>query len=104
VVRLSHAEIAYGTEKAERVSVSVSPELAGALISGTVVVVESGNALCAISLLSGTGTCQLSDDELPVGRFGIVAIFAGNANFRGSTSLKNTLTVRSPVPVVISGS
>jgi hypothetical protein len=50
--------------------------------------------LCTITLASGAGSCKpLLARELSTGTYYLVATYGGSANFKGSTSAKETLTV-----------
>ncbi len=46
------------------------------------------------TLKSGAGTCTLSRRELRPGIYGLVGVYTGSASYGGSTSAKETLTVR----------
>ncbi|MFZ2057200.1 MAG: Ig-like domain-containing protein [Acidimicrobiales bacterium] len=90
----------YGDEGVEHLSVTVSSELTGLRPAGTVKVKESTTTLkplattvCVITLKSAKGSCTLSAKKLPVGTYDFVATYGGSANFKGSTSAKETLTV-----------
>jgi hypothetical protein len=46
-----------------------------------------------ITLKSGKGSCTFPAKKLPAGAYSLVATYGGSANFKGSTSAKETLTV-----------
>ena len=69
-LRLSAKRVTYGHERAERLTVSVSPEFAGTP-TGTVTVTESKRTLCVITLSSGTGSCTLSATRFGIGKFAL---------------------------------
>ncbi len=92
-LKLSATKVAYGTEQAERISVTVSPEYSGAKVTGTVIIKESTTRLCLIALSSGKGSCRLSPKRLHAGIDQLVAIYGGSANYEGSASADKTLTV-----------
>ena len=91
-LKLSATNITYGHEQTERLSVTVSPEFAGTMPTGTVTVRMSTTTLCKITLASGRGSCRLSAKKLKAGTYGLVATYGGSTNFKGSTSAKKTLT------------
>jgi hypothetical protein len=58
------------------------------------VTVKTGSAIvCTITLKSGKGTCTLSATKLKTGSYHLVADYAGNSDFNGSTSATKTVTV-----------
>ena len=84
-LRLSAKRVTYGHERAERLSVSVSPEFAGTP-TGTVTVTESKKTLCVITLSSGTGSCTLSATRFGIGKFALGARYNGSSGFHGSST------------------
>ncbi len=92
-LKLSVAKVPYGHEQAERLSVTVTPQFAGPTPTGRVNIRTGGTVLCTASLSSGTGTCRLSPRELKARMYGLVAVFSGGANFKGSVSREVTLVV-----------
>jgi hypothetical protein len=58
-----------------------------------VTVKQSTTTLCVITLKSGKGSCTFPAKKLPAGAYSLVATYSGSANFKGSTSAKETLTV-----------
>jgi Bacterial Ig-like domain (group 3) len=94
---LSAAKVQYGSERSERVSVKIAPQSAGTP-GGKVTVKAGGATLAVISLRSGQGSLTLSAKRLTAGSYTLVAIYSGNADFKGSTSAKRSLTVSSPPP------
>ncbi len=92
-LKLSNARVTYGDEGVEHLSVTVSPEFAGSTPYGSVTIKESTTTLCTITLSSGKGTCRLSAKKLNAGTYQLVATYGGSANFKSSTSAKETLTV-----------
>jgi hypothetical protein len=61
--------------------------------TGTVTVKASTETLCLIRLTSGEGSCRLFPDKLKARTYHFVATYGGSANFKGSTLVKETLTV-----------
>jgi hypothetical protein len=92
-LKLSNAKLAYGDEQTEHLSVTVSPQYSGSTPYGSVTIKESTTTLCVITLKSAKGTCTLSAGKLPVGTYHVVATYGSSANFKGSASAKETLTV-----------
>ena len=93
VLKLSSKKVTYGDEQAEHLSVTVSPQRSGPTVTGTVTVKASATTLCVIKLKSGKGSCMLSPKRLKAGTYHLVATYGGSANYKGSTSAKETLTV-----------
>ena len=89
-LKLSAAKVTYGNEQLERVSVSVSPEYAGQLPSGSVTI--TGLA-CHLTLSAGKGSCTLTSKKFAVGTHSLIAHFWGNTSFVGSQSPSSRLTV-----------
>jgi hypothetical protein len=89
----SATKVTYGHEQTEHLSVTVSPQFPGSLPAGTITVKASTATLCAITLSSGKGSCTLSAERLNAGTYHLVATYAGNTNFKSSTSTKETLAV-----------
>jgi hypothetical protein len=92
-LKLSSKKVTYGDEQAEHLSVTVSPQRSGPTVTGTVTVKASATTLCVIKLKSGKGSCMLSPKRLKAGTYHLVATYGGSANYKGSTSAKETLTV-----------
>jgi hypothetical protein len=90
---MSATKVTYGSEQTEHLSVTVSPEYSGSVLTGTVTIKEATTTLCTISLSSGKGSCTLSANRLPAGTYYLVATYGGSTNFGGSASIKETLTV-----------
>jgi hypothetical protein len=91
-LKLTTTTVTYGQEQTERLSVAVSSQYGGTMPTGTVTVKASMTTLCRITLSSGRGSCTLSARKLRAGTYGLVAIYGGSTNFKGSTSAKKTLT------------
>jgi hypothetical protein len=89
-LELSVAQVTYGHEQVEQLSVSVSPEYPGTTPTGTVTI---SGANCRIGLSSGNGSCRLSPTQFRTGNRQIVATYNGNHNFRRSASAKQTIAV-----------
>jgi hypothetical protein len=92
-LKLSSKKVTYGDEQAEHLSVTVSPQYSGITPTGSVTIKVSARTLCVIKLKSGKGSCMLSPKRLNAGTYHLVAAYGGSANFKGSTSAKETLTV-----------
>jgi hypothetical protein len=89
-LELSVAQVTYGHEQVEQLSVSVSPEYSGTRPTGTVTI---SGANCRIGLSSGHGSCRLSPTQFGTGNRQMVATYNGNHNFRRSASAKQTIAV-----------
>jgi uncharacterized repeat protein (TIGR02543 family) len=83
--------VTYGSERVETFIVTVTGTM-GILPSGTVTIKSGSTTLCSTSslhpFLSGsiTATCNLTNHQLPVGRYTITAVYSGNSHYAGSTS------------------
>jgi hypothetical protein len=89
-LKLSAAQVTYGDEQAEQLSVSVSPQYAGTMPTGTVTI---SGANCQITLSSGKGSCTLPATYFNAGNRKMVATYLGSSNFRHSASAKVTIAV-----------
>jgi surface antigen len=92
-LKLSVRKLAYGDEQVEYISVTVSPQHRGSTPGGTVTIKASATTLCVIKVASGKGWWTMSPKKLKAGTYHFVATYSGNKNFKGSTSVKVTLTV-----------
>jgi hypothetical protein len=61
--------------------------------NNAVTIKEPTTTLCMITLKSAKGACTPSAEKLPVGTYHVVATYNGSADFGGSTSATETLTV-----------
>ena len=89
----SETKVTYGDEQVGHLSVAVSPQHSGLTATGTVTVKASATTLCVIKLSSAKGSCKLSAKQLKAGTYQLVATYSGSANFKGSTSAKEILTI-----------
>jgi hypothetical protein len=91
---LSAAKVTFGHERAERISVKVTPRTGGT--PGGRVTVRAGarnTALCVITLAKGRGSCLLPAKKLRPGTYKLTARYGGSRVYSGSTSGTKTLTV-----------
>jgi lysozyme len=93
VLKLSKSSVTYGDEQAGKLSVTVSPQFAGSIPTGSVKIKESSMTVCKIKLSSGKGSCSLSSKELKAARYSLTATYLASRDFDGSVSAKETLTV-----------
>jgi len=93
VLKLFSKKVTYGDEQAEHLSVTVSSQHSGPTVTGTVTIKASTTTLCVIKLKSAKGSCSLPARGLKAGTYHLVATYGGSANYKGSTSTKETLTV-----------
>jgi hypothetical protein len=93
ILKLSVAKVAYGHEQVEHLSVTVSPQDSRTTPTGKVTIKASTTMLSVIKLKAGKGSCSLSARRLKAGTYSLVATYGGSANFKGSTSAKETLIV-----------
>jgi hypothetical protein len=91
---LSSPVVTYGNEQVEKFSVQVSAGALGTGVPTGYVGVESGTkVLCSIHLYRGAGSCSLAARTLRPGWYAVVAFYAGDLNFKPSTSSRKTLLV-----------
>jgi hypothetical protein len=93
ILKLSATKVAYGHEQVEHLSVTVSPQDSRTTPTGKVTIKASTTMLSVIKLKAGKGSCSLSARRLKAGTYSLVATYGGSANFKGSTSAKETLIV-----------
>ena len=94
---LSTSVVTYGGESTTSITATVTPGFTFGTATGTVTV-RSGGTLCTITLTGASGnagSCSPSDTALPVSSSpsSVTAVYSGDANFTGSTSSAQTLTV-----------
>jgi Bacterial Ig-like domain (group 3) len=95
VLSLSSSTVTYGKERVEKFSVKVSAGAPGTGVpTGWVVVESRSEFLCVVRLYRGKGSCSPADWALWPGSYKIAAYYSGDANFKPSSSGKQTLTVR----------
>jgi hypothetical protein len=88
---LSAARVSYSREQAARATVTVTAALGD---PGGRVLVDSGTTtVCVIRLVSGTGSCGLTSEELKPGTYRLVARYPGTISDDASASARLTLTV-----------
>ena len=91
---LSSSTVFYGNEQVEKFGVKVTAGAPGTGVPTGYVVVESGTKiLCSIHLYRGTGSCSPAARALTQGSYEVMALYAGDLNFKPSTSSRRTLTV-----------
>jgi Bacterial Ig-like domain (group 3) len=89
---LSKASVAFGQERAERLSVAVAPQFAGTP-TGTVTLKAGSRTVCKITLKAGKGSCALTAKEFKPGTYQLTASYPGKGGFTGSTSATRALKV-----------
>jgi Bacterial Ig-like domain (group 3) len=89
---LSTGTVRFGHEQGLKVSVRVTPGYAGPA-TGSVTVFAGSKAVCALTLRSGAGTCSPAAKRLAIGKYQLVARYAGNVTFGPSASAAKKLTV-----------
>jgi len=90
-LKLSAVKVTYGHEQMEKMTVTVSPAYAGTTPTGTVTI--SGTSYY-MTLSGGKASCTLSSKAFRAGFFHPIAVYRGDANFKGSASGgMSTLTV-----------
>ena len=92
VVRLSAPKVAYGNERAERVSVRVSRRIRRNPW-GTVTVKSGATTVCTVTLASGKGSCAPSAVRFPAGPVKVTASYGGGFVFGTSVSKPAGFTV-----------
>jgi Big-like domain-containing protein len=89
---LSTSSVTFGQERAERLSVVVSPQFGGTP-AGTVRLRTGARTICTIVLRSGKGSCTLTAKELKPGTYRLTASYPGTGGFTSSASAPRTLKV-----------
>lgn len=89
---LSTATVRFGHEQGLTVRVKVTPGYAGPA-TGSVTVYAGSKAVCALTLKNGAGTCSPTAKRLAIGKYQLVARYAGNVTFGPSASAAKKLTV-----------
>jgi hypothetical protein len=90
---LSEPRAAYGQEQREKLTVRVAPQYIGRP-SGKVTVAWRGVTVCVITLAKAAGSCTLAPEKLTPGSRTLVAKYAGDGDFNGSSAAR-TLTIAS---------
>ena len=90
-VALSTAQVTYGDEKAEKVTVTVRATTPAP--PGTIKVTAGSTALCTIKLASGTGSCALPVGQLAPGKATLTARYGGGPGFAPSAGTSKSLTI-----------
>jgi hypothetical protein len=88
---LSEANVSYGAESRERISVAVKP--AYGIPTGHVTVKAGSAVICVITLRSAKGTCSPSPARLAVGSHKITAAYGGSGDVTSSAAAARTLSV-----------
>jgi hypothetical protein len=89
---LSPAQLAYGHEQAEQLSVAVVPQYGGTA-DGTVTVKAGTATVCTVTLTAGQGACTLAATALQAGHAQLTASYGGSATYAPSASRAVALTV-----------
>ena len=90
-ISLSARSVAYGNERAEKISATVSA--ATGVASGTVTVKSGAVTVCTITLADGQGSCALHETQFGSGVANLVGAYTGPAWLAPSTSPVIALTV-----------
>lgn len=89
---LSRSPVRYGSENAERLTVSVS-HVGTVYPAGQAQVRTGRTTLCTVTLSKGAGSCTLTARRLRAGRYGLVAVYPGDVSYHSSQSAGKALTV-----------
>lgn len=90
---LSARTVRFRHERAERLSVLVTPQFAGP-VTGSVTVTAGRTTVCVISLSKDVGACRLSRSQLRPGIYHLVAHYGRTTDFSASASRAARLRVR----------
>src|ERR1019366_1629131 len=92
---LSSATVVYGHEDTVVFTAATTPQFSGTP-TGTVAVAAGATALCTLTLSGGSGTCGIGATLLPASAtpYSVVGTYGGDANFTGSVSAPQSLTVQ----------
>ena len=89
---LSAGRVRFGHERAERLSVKVTPRTGGTP-GGKVTVKAGSRTLCVIRLAHGKGGCTLAAKQLRPGSYRLTARYGGDASYAGSASAAKTVKI-----------
>jgi hypothetical protein len=89
---LSRSSVTYGSENAEKFTVSVS-HVGSVHPTGKAQVRIGGSTLCTVTLSNGAGSCTLTAKQLRAGSYTIIAVYLGDVNYHSSGSGGKTLKV-----------
>jgi hypothetical protein len=89
---LSRSSVTYGSENAEKFTVSVS-HVGSVYPTGKAQVRIGGTTLCTVTLSKGAGSCTLIARQLRAGTYAIIAVYPGDVNYHSSQSAGKTLKV-----------
>jgi hypothetical protein len=88
---LSASSITYGNEKTLKLHVKVTAKFGGAP-TGKVGISDGKKTICVVKLSGGKGTCSPASSKLiPIGKYSLVAYYAGNCLASKSTTEKLTV-------------
>jgi hypothetical protein len=90
---LSTAKIKAGHERAENLTVNVTPKFTGPAPAGQVTINAGATRLCVITLSHAMGSCTLSRNRLRPGTYHLTATYAGRTPYAGSASARKSLAV-----------
>jgi len=87
------------TNQTTTLTATLSPTMAGAnTATGTITFNDGGSAICnGVSFNSTTGVATCTTPPLTIGSHTFTAVYAGDANFQGSTSNPQTVSVSVPL-------
>jgi hypothetical protein len=89
---LSARRARFGRERAERLSVKVTPRTGGTP-GGRVTVKAGSRTICVIKLKNGKGGCTLAAKQLRPGGYRLTAGYGGDATYAGSASAAKNLKI-----------
>ncbi len=90
-LRMAHTKIAYGSERSERLTVTVRAKKGTP--AGTVIITAGSEAVCRLALKNGFASCTLGRWQLGSGSFKLRARFEGSNEYQMSTSRAELLKV-----------
>jgi len=104
-VQVAPSSVVYGAESAAVFTVTVEPEFSGTP-TGTVTLTSGSVPLCAVTLVSGTGTgtCSPPEAGLLPGTYVVDAPYPGDANFTASSGSTSLTVTRAPVSLSLASS
>jgi hypothetical protein len=92
ILALSAGRARFGSERAERISVKVTPRTGGTA-GGKIIVKAGSRVICLIRLAGGKGSCTLPAKKLRPGRYRITAGYGGSGTYAGSASAAKFLKI-----------
>ena len=105
-VTVAPSSVGYGNEGQAVFTVTVAPQYAGTVPTGTVALTSGTTTLCTVTLVDGSATCSPSGAALDPGGspYTIIATYPGDANFTGSSGTTQLDVAKATPAISVSSS